>query len=171
VVWSVAEKNGMQAKSRINPTKAAIPGKAVRREFEYLRNGTAVLSVGLDVHFGQVADLVTDASRSENFVAFLTDLDRYNPTGLDLHCFLDNLSAHDTPLVEKFLDDHPRIFIHSTPTYASWLNQVEPFIPIIQRRLLSNGEFDSVDDLADRIIEFIKHHNKAARAFRLIYAG
>lgn len=171
VVWSVDEKTGMQARSRINPTKPAIPGKAVRQEFEYRRNGTAVLFAGLDVHSGQVAGWVTDSSRSENFVAFLTDLDRYTPKGLDLHCIVDNLSAHGTPLVEKFLDDHPRVFLHNTPTHASWLNQVELFFSIMQRRLLRSGEFDSVDDLADRVIEFIKHYNKAIKAFRWTHDG
>ncbi len=76
VVWSVDEKSGMQAKSRINPTKPAVPGAPVRREFEYKRNGTAVLFAALDVHDGGVAGWVTDSTKSENFVAFLADLVR-----------------------------------------------------------------------------------------------
>jgi nucleotide-binding universal stress UspA family protein len=96
VVWSVDEKSGMQAKSRINPTKPAIPGAPVRREFEYKRNGTAVLFAALDVHDGGVAGWVTDSTKSENFVAFLADLVRLTPAGLDLHCIADNLSAHKT---------------------------------------------------------------------------
>src|SRR5579864_6105801 len=70
VVWSVDEKSGIQAKSRVNPTKPAVPGIAVRREFEYQRHGAAVLFAGLDVHEGQVAGWVTDSTRSENFVEF-----------------------------------------------------------------------------------------------------
>jgi transposase len=171
VVWSVDEKTGMQAKSRINPTKPAVPGKRTRREFEYQRNGTAVLFAALDVHEGDVAAWVTDSSRSENFVAFLGDLVKYTPAGLDLHCIVDNLSAHGTPLVEKFLDDHPHVFLHNTPTHASWLNQVELFFSILQRRLLRNGEFDSVEDLAARVIAFIKDYNRKSKPFRWTYDG
>ncbi|MBI2705190.1 MAG: IS630 family transposase [Actinobacteria bacterium] len=171
VVWSVDEKSGMQAKSRINPTKPAIPGKRVRREFEYRRNGTAVLFAALNVHEGDVAGWVTDSTRSENFVEFLTDLVRYTPNGLELHCIVDNLSAHGTPLVENFLDEHPHVYLHNTPTHASWLNQVELFFSILQRRVLRSGEFASTDELADRVIAFIKDYNRKAKPFRWTYDG
>jgi len=171
VVWSVDEKTGIQAKSRINPTKPAVPGTSRRQEFEYERHGTAVLFAGLNVHEGTVAGWVTDSSRSVNFVEFLADLVDQTATGLELHCIVDNLSAHSTPGVEAFLDEHPHVFLHNTPTHASWLNQVELFFSIMQRRLIRYGEFDSVDDLADRIIEFINNYNKAAKPFRWTYDG
>jgi transposase len=171
VVWSVDEKSGMQAKSRKNPTKPAAPGRPTRREFEYVRHGTAVLFAGLNVHDGAVAGWVTDSTRSENFVDFLADLVRQTPRQLELHCIVDNLSAHATPLVEKFLDKHPQVFLHNTPTHASWLNQVELFFSILQRRLLRYGEFDSVDDLADRVIAFINDYNRKAKPFRWTYEG
>lgn len=171
VVWSVDEKSGMQAKSRVNPTKPAVPGTPVRQEFEYRRHGTAVLFAGLNVHQGDVAGWVTDSTRSENFVAFLADLDAQTPAGMQLHCIVDNLSAHFTPKVETFLDERPHIFLHNTPTHASWLNQVELFFSILQRRMLRNGEFDSVEDLAERIIAFINDYNRRATAFRWTYDG
>lgn len=171
VVWSVDEKSGMQAKSRKNSTKPAVPGKPTRREFEYIRNGTAVLFAGLNVHDGAVAGWVTDSTRSDNFVDFLADLARQTPKHLELHCIVDNLSAHGTPLVEMFLEKNPRVFLHNTPTHASWLNQVELFFSILQRRLLRYGEFDSVDDLADRVIAFINEYNRKAKPFRWTYEG
>jgi transposase len=171
VVWSVDEKSGMQAKSRINPTKPAIPGQRERREFEYKRNGTAVLFAALDVHDGGIAGWVTDSTRSENFVEFLGDLVRHTPKGLDLHCIADNLSAHKTGAVATFLEQNPHVHIHYTPTHASWLNQVELFFSILERRLLRRGEFASVDELADRIIAFIKDYNKRAAPFRWTYDG
>ncbi len=88
---------------------------------------------------------------------------------MQLHCIVDNLSAHGTPAVEAFLDDHPHVFLHRTPTHASWLNQVELWFSIMERRLIRHGEFDSVDDLADRIIEFINAYNRAAKPFRWTY--
>jgi transposase len=171
VVWSVDEKTGMQAKSRINPTRPAVPGTRRRQEFEYRRHGTAVLFAGLNVHDGTVAGWVTDSSKSVNFVEFLADLVAQTPAGLELHCIVDNLSAHGTPAVETFLDEHPQVFLHNTPTHASWLNQVELFFSIMQRRLIRYGEFDSVDDLADRIIDFIVAYNQRARPFRWTYDG
>jgi transposase len=213
VVWSVDEKTGMQAKSRVNPTKPAVPaegavealrpppdagagpeppagmgtdavektetpdlasrprGRPGRQEFEYRRNGTAVLFAGLNVHDGGVAGWVTDSSRSENFVAFLGDLVEQTPPGLELHCIVDNLSAHGTGLVEQFLEANPHVFLHRTPTHASWLNQVELFLSILERRLLRRGEFASVDDLASRIIAFIEDYNRRAQPFRWTYDG
>jgi len=171
VVWSVDEKSGMQATSRINPTKPAVPGKPVRREFEYKRNGTQVLFAALDVHDGGLASWVTDSSRSENFVTFLGDLVHLTPEGLDLHCIADNLSAHKTGLVADFLVENPRVHIHYTPTHASWLNQVELFFSILERRLLRRGEFASTDELAARIIAFIKDYNRKATPFRWTYNG
>jgi transposase len=82
LVWSVDEKSGTQAKSRIHPTKPAVPGIPARREFEYKRHGTAVLFAALDVHQGGVAGWVTDSTRSENFVSFLGDLVAQTPAGL-----------------------------------------------------------------------------------------
>jgi transposase len=179
VVWSVDEKTGMQAKSRLNPTRPAQPatairpGRGVRREFEYRRHGTAVLYAGLNVHDGQVTAWVTDSTRATNFIAFLTDLVAATPPGLELHCIVDNLSAHGTEKVTEFLDDpaHHHVFLHRTPTHASWLNQVELFFSILQRRLLRYGEFGSVDDLAARVIAFINDYNKRAKPFRWTYDG
>jgi len=171
VVWSVDEKSGIQAKSRVNPTRPAVPGIPVRREFEYRRHGTAVLFAGLNVHEGDIAAWVTDSTRTENFVDFLADLVAQTPRGMQLHCIVDNLSAHFTPKVEAFLDKHPRVFLHNTPTHASWLNQVELFFSILERRLLRNGEFDSVEALATRIIAFINDYNRRATPYRWTYDG
>jgi len=171
VVWSVDEKSGMQAKSRVNPTLPAVPGIPVRREFEYRRHGTAVLFAALNVHEGDIAGWVTDSTRSENFVEFLGDLVAQTPAGLDLHCIVDNLKTHSTELVERFLEEHPHVHLHFTPTHASWLNQVELFFSILERRLLRRGEFASVDELAQRVIAFIKDYNRRATPFRWTYDG
>ena len=130
-----------------------------------------MLFAGLDVHEGTVAGWVTDSSRSDNFVDFLADLVVQTPVGLDLHCIVDNLSAHTTALVEDFLAEHPHVHLHFTPTHASWLNQVELFFSILERRLLRRGEFDSVDHLAERVIAFVKDYNRRAMPFRWTYDG
>jgi transposase len=184
MVWSLDEKTGMQAKSRVNATIPARPattdaggnpvaGTPTRQEFEYRRNGTAVLFAGLNVHQGGVAAWVTDSTRSANFVEFLGDIVEQTPASLEVHCIVDNLSAHSTEAVEEFLDDprHHHVFLHHTPTHASWLNQVELFLSILSRRLLRHGEFNSTDDLAARVIAFIEHYNREAKPFRWTYEG
>ena len=171
MVWSVDEKTGSQAKSRVNPTRPPVPGIPTRREFEYRRHGTAVLFAGLQVHEGSVTGWVTDSTRSDNFVEFLGDLVAQTPAGLDLHCIVDNLSAHTTPTVDVFLQANPHVHLHFTPTPASWLNQVELFFSILERRLLRRGELDSVDRLAQRIIAFINDYNRRAAPFRWTYDG
>ncbi len=141
MVWSVDEKTGIQAKSRVNATRPAVPaghvetdaaqgkaarGRPVRQEFEYKRNGTAMLCAALNVHGGEIAGWVADSSRSDNFVLFLQDLIDQTPAGLDLHCICDNLSAHKSAVVKTFLDkpENNHVHLHYTPTHASWLNQV-----------------------------------------------
>jgi len=171
IVWSVDEKTSIQAKARINPTKPAVPGFPARREFEYERNGTVVLYAGLDVHEGGVAAWVTDSTCSDNFVTFLWDLMDQTPPELDLHCIVDNLSAHLTDKVELLLEHNPRVHLHFTPTHASWLNQVELFFSILERRLLRRGEFSSVEELTRRMIAFIKDYNRRAAPFRWTYEG
>lgn len=171
VVFSVDEKTGMQATSRVNPTRPAGPGRSARQEFEYRRHGTAVLFAALDVHHGEVIPQISDSSRSANFVAFLADLDRQVPADRALHVIADNLSAHKTPAVREFLAGHPRVSLHHTPTHASWLNQVELFFSILARGLLRHGEFDSVEELGDKILAFIKDYNQQAKPFRWTYDG
>jgi hypothetical protein len=117
-------KTSLQAKARVNPTKPAVPGIPARREFEFERNGTVVLFAGLNVHEDDVAGWVTDSTCSDNFVTFLWDLIDQTPDGMDLHCIVDNLSAHGTDQVAELLEHNPRVHLHFTPTHASWLNQV-----------------------------------------------
>jgi transposase len=171
IVWSVDEKTSIQAKARVNPTRPAVPGLPERREFEYERNGTVVLFAGLNVHEGNVAAWATDSTCSDNFVTFLWDLMDQTPDELDLHCIVDNLSAHQTDQVAELLEYNPRVHLHFTPTHASWLNQVELFFSILERRLLRRGEFASADELTSRIIAFIKDYNRRAAPFRWTYAG
>jgi hypothetical protein len=93
LVWSVDEKTGIQAKSRVNPTKPARRGTRTRRAFDYVRNGTVKLYAGFNVHEGTVAGWVTDSTVSENFVAFLGGLGAQTPKGMQLHCIMDNSSC------------------------------------------------------------------------------
>src|SRR4029077_5745994 len=108
---------------------------------------------------------------SFNFITFLWDLIDQTPPDMELHCIVDNLSAHLTDKTAILLEHNPRVHLPLPPTHASWLNQVELFFSILERRLLRRGEFDSVDDLADRVIAFINNYNRTAKPFRWTYEG
>jgi transposase len=172
VVWSVDEKTGIQAKSRVNPTLPPVPGVPTRREFEYRRHGTVVLFAGLNVHQGNIEGWVTDSARSENFVEFLTHLIEITPRRRQLHCIVDNLATHTTDKVHKLVNKHRgRVVLHFTPTHASWLNQVELFFSILERRMLKHGEAHSQGDLANKIMAFIAAYNHQAAPFAWTYDG
>lgn len=175
-VFSIDEKTGMQAKSRVNPSKAALPvdvldgkGRPATQEFEYRRHGTTALYAAFNCGDGSVYAEPTSSTCAANFVGFLRGLVGQVPAHLELHCIVDNLSAHGTPAVEAFLDDNPRVFLHRTPTHASWLNQVEMWFSILTRQLLDTAEFASTTDLANTILDYIDDYNQRAKPFKWTY--
>lgn len=174
LVLSVDEKTGMQAKSRVNPTKPPRPGSPARQEFEYRRHGTACLFAALDVHSGEIISETKRRNRSEEFIEFLERLDAVTPEGLILHLILDNGSSHVSRKTRKWLADperEGRFVVHHTPTHASWLNQIELFFSILGRRLLRRGQFASIDELVVKLVAFIEDYNSRAKPFRWTYEG
>jgi transposase len=87
-----------------------------------------------------------------------------------IHIVLDNLSAHKTQTVTEFLEWHPRVRLHFTPTYSSWLNQVEIWFARIQRGVIARGVFTSVADLSRKLMKYIHPYAKSARPFRWTYS-
>ena len=174
-VFSVDEKTGIQAKSRTNPTRPArpaegsAPGRPAQQEFEYRRHGTAALFAAFECATGEVLAAPTDSIRSDNFVKFLAELDSIVAAHLELHCIVDNLATHSTKAVEEFLDAHHRVFLHRTPTHASWLNQIEMWFSILTRQLLDTAEFAHTTDLAAAILDYIDHYNNRAKPFKWTY--
>lgn len=94
------------------------PGRPAQQEFEYRRHGTQALFAAFDCATGEVHGQPTESTKSVNFVSFLVDLEAQVPAHMEMHCIIDSLSAHGTPGVEAFLDQHPRVFLHRTPTHA-----------------------------------------------------
>lgn len=174
LVLSVDEKTGIQAKSRVNPTKPAAPGMVERREFEYRRNGTVSLFAALEVHSGQIIADTKTRNRAVDFIEFLAHLDEVTPAELTLHLVLDNGSSHIAKETKTWLDAPERkgrFVVHHTPTHASWLNQIELFFSILTRRLVKRGEFSSVDDLVTQLRRFIDDYNRTATPFKWTYQG
>ena len=122
----------------------------------------AALNTKTGTIFGQTAERHT----SQAFVAFLADLLTHVPAKREVHIICDNLSAHKTKRVEEFLADHPRVHLHFTPTYSSWLNQVELWFSKMERDLIHRGVFTSTKDLARRILTYIRRYNDDPRPIK-----
>ena len=106
---------------------------------------------------------------SAAFVAFLGVIVASEPKRREIHVIADNLSTHKTQAVRTFLLEHPNVRLHFTPTYSSWLNQVELCFSKIERDLLARGIFTSVADLARKIRRYIHRYNKTPKPIRWAY--
>ncbi|WP_329246077.1 IS630 family transposase [Streptomyces sp. NBC_01478] len=166
VVFSMDEKPQIQALERTAPVLPMLPGVPERRSFDYVRHGTIDLFAALNTATGKVISRLSAHHRAVDFRDFLTDIDRQTEPGLAVHVICDNLSAHKAPVVHKWLLAHPRFTLHFTPTYSSWINQVERWFAELQRRCPERGVFCSLDDLRTALDEWIKVWNEAARPFK-----
>lgn len=168
-VFSVDEKSAIQALDRLDPVLPLSPGRAERHGFEYFRHGTLSLYGALNTASGEVLGRTASRHTSAEFVAFLEEVIAQVEPGREIHLIADNLSAHKTKAVEAFLREHRHVQLHFTPTYSSWLNQIEIWFSKIQRDLIARGIFASKADLARKIMRYIRHYNKAALPFQWSY--
>lgn len=168
-IFCVDEKSAIQALDRKDRRLPLSPGRAERHGFEYYRHGTLSLYAALNTQNGQVIGKTAARHTSEEFVSFLDRVVATCPSDQEIHIILDNLSAHKTARVEDFLAEHPRVKLHFTPTYSSWLNQVEIWFAKIERELIARGIFTSVNDLARKILRYIRQYAKRARPIRWKY--
>ena len=168
-VFCVDEKSAIQALDRLDPVLPLSPGRAERYGFEYYRHGTLSLYSALNTQTGEVLAKTSARHTSAEFVDFLGQIVASQPAGREVHVIADNLSAHKTKKVFEFLEANPTVRIHYTPTYSSWLNQVEIWFSKIQRDVISRGVFTSVNDLARKLMRYIRNYNKTATPIRWIY--
>ncbi|MGH9188710.1 MAG: IS630 family transposase [Acidimicrobiales bacterium] len=171
LVLSVDEKTAIQAKERRHPDQAPAPGRPRRREFEYRRHGTASLLAAMDVHWGSVVATPIDRNNSVTFCAFLTTIDEAVEADLAIHVILDNGSSHVSKVTRAWFDAHPRWVVHYTPVHASWVNQIELFFSILQRKVIRNGNFTSREDLVAKLLAFISDYDQTAKPFAWTYSG
>jgi transposase len=169
-VFCVDEKSAIQALDRLDPVLPLSPGRAERHGFEYYRHGTLSLYAALNTRTGEVLGKTSSRHTSLEFVEFLDQIVASQPKEKEIHIIADNLSAHKTKEVSAFLQANPRLRIHYTPTYSSWLNQVEIWFSKIQRQIIARGVFNSLNDLARKIMRFIRNYNKTATPIRWRYA-
>jgi transposase len=168
-VFCVDEKTAIQALDRKDPVLPLSPGRAERHGFEYFRHGTLSLYAAFNTKTGEVLGKTAARHTSAEFVAFLNDIVVNQPRGKEIHVIADNLSAHKTKQVDGFLAAHANVHLHFTPTYSSWLNQVELWFAKIERDVISRGVFTSVPDLKRKLMRYIRQYNKQAKPVKWKY--
>ena len=161
----VDEKSQIQALDRSAPVLPMMPGMPERRTHDYLRHGITTLFAALDVATGQVIGSIHRRHRAAEFKTFLAKLDKQVPAELDVHLICDNYSTHKAPTVRAWLDAHPRFHMHFTPTYSSWLNQVERWFGLLTDKQLRRGVHKNLQALEHDIRAWIDQWNDNPQPF------
>jgi putative transposase len=171
VVLCVDEKTQMQALDRTQPELPLKAGLPKRQTSTYKRNGTVALIAALAVHSGEITGQTIDSNNAENFLKFLKKIDR-TYRNKKLHIIVDNLSIHKNKIVKEWLSKKRKIQLHYTPTYASWLNQIEIWFNILAKDVIKGGIWKSSKQMAEQIMEYIKTYNLTrAKPFEWTYTG
>ena len=170
-VFCVDEKTAIQALDRKDRMLPLSPGRAESHGFEYKRNGTLSLFAALNTATGEVLGKTAARHTSAQFVAFLGHVVASQPPRCEIHVICDNVAAHKTDKVDAFLAEHCNVTIHHTPTYSSWLNQVENWFSRIQRDVITRGIFTSVKDLDKKLMRYIRQYNKSPKPLKWKYTN
>jgi transposase len=169
-VFCVDEKSAIQALDRLDRRLPLSPGRAEKHGFEDYRHGTVSLYAALNPKTGEVIGQTAARHTTQEFVAFLKEVVATQPAEREVHVILDNFSTHKTDLVKAFLEQHPNVTFHFTPTYSSWLKQVESWFSKLQREVIDRGIFTSVADLRRKLLRYIRLYQKTAKPFQWKYS-
>jgi transposase len=165
LVLCVDEKAQIQALDRTQPILPLRPGIAERRTHDYRRHGTTSLFAALDVKSGTVIGEMHHRHRSVEFKGFLQRIDEEVPAELAIHLVLDNYGTHKTPLIQRWLLRHPRVQLHFTPTYSSWINQVERWFAGLTEKQIKRGSHRSTRELETAIRSYLATSNENPTPF------
>lgn len=171
LVLSVDEKTQIQALDRTQPLLPLKVGSPKRLTATYKRNGTVALLAALAVHKGEITAKTIDKNNSANFLIFLKELYKKYPRK-NLHIIADNLNVHKHQSIKDWIDSKKRITLHFTPTYSSWLNQIEIWFNILTKDVLKGGVWKSRKQLVDQLMLYVKNYNlERAKPFNWTYTG
>jgi transposase len=165
LVLCVDEKSQCQALERSQPALPMGLGYLEGYTHDYLRHGTTTLFAALDTATGRVINQCKNRHRHQEFLQFLRHIEANVPEEFDVRLVMDNYATHKHPKVRLWFARHPRFQAHFTPTYSSWLNQVETWFGIITRKAIRRGSFTTVKQLVATIDAFVKAYNEHSHPF------
>lgn len=163
MVLCIDEKSQVQALERTQPVLPMGLGYVEGITHQYRRHGTLTLFAALDLATGNVISQCKKRHRHQEFLQFLEHVDANVPQSLDIHLVVDNYATHKHAKVRNWLAARPRYHVHYTPTYSSWLNQVEIWFNIVTQKAIRRGSFSSTKQLKNRIDTFVKNYNADSR--------
>lgn len=166
MVMCIDEKTSLQPRPRSSATLPAKPQSPIKVEHEYERRGALNLFAAFDTRSGKVWGQTYERKRQDEFIAFLDYLEQEIPAHItQIHIVLDNLRMHKGKKVQAWLAKHPRFVFHFPPVHCSWMNQVEQWFSILQRKRLKISNFKDKQALAERLQAFIAEWNTHAHPF------
>src|SRR5665648_976747 len=165
VVLCVDEKSQVQALARSQPALPMMPGMPEKRTHDYVRHGTTSLFAAFNTADGTVISSIHRRHQAVEFKKFLTKIEAQVPADLDVHLICDNYATHKHPSIQRWMQSHPRVHMHFTPTYSSWINQVERFFAYVTSDLLQRSDHRSVQALEADIRNWVKAWNNDPRPF------
>ena len=165
VVLCVDEKSGIQALERTQPMWPLGLGYVEGVPHDYRRHGTTTLFAALDTANGKVLTKCRPRHRHQEYLSFLREIEKNVPKNLEVHIIVDNYATHKHLRVRRWFATRPRFHLHFTPTYASWLNQVEIWFNRITQQALRRGTFSSVKELVEKIDHYVQSSNRHAQPF------
>lgn len=164
VVICMDEKTGIQALDRTQPMLALRSKQPKTWTNEYVRHGTRTMLAALDIATGKVTAWVNKTRKSADFVTFMNKVVKEYPNQR-LHVIMDNLNTHKGEAAQEWLEDHPKVSFHYTPTHASWVNLAECFFSILTRQGLQHSVHRSVKELTKFLDKFVEQYNKSCGPF------
>ena len=165
VVLCVDEKSEIQALERTQPMLPMGLGYVEGVTHDYRRHGTTTLFAALDTAKGKVLTQCRQRHRHQEYLDFLREIEKNVPESLQVHIIVDNYATHKHPRVKRWFAARPRFHVHFTPTYASWLNQVEIWFNRITQQAIRRGTFRSVKELVEKIDQYVRASNTYAQPF------
>src|SRR2546426_4577139 len=165
VVLCVDEKSQIQALERTQPMLPMGLSYVEGVTHDYRRHGTTTLFAALDTAKGEVLTQCRQRHRHQEYLGFLREIEKNVPKNLEVHIIVDNYATHKHLRVKRWFATRPRFHVHFTPTYASWLNQVEMWFNRITQQAIRRGTFSSVKDLVEKIDHYVQNSNRRAQPF------
>ena len=165
VVFCVDEKTSIQALDRTQPGLPLKKGRCGTMTHDYKRNGTSTLFAALDVAVGKVIGQCYQKHTHKEFLKFLKIVESQTDKEKELHLIVDNYATHKHEKVRNWLKRNKRIKLHFIPTSSSWLNLVERFFGVLTEKQLRRGVFTSVQELEQKIQEYIDKQNEDPKPF------